>query len=63
MERENYDAIREQLGESPTFIQGDVACAYGAALAGCRFFAGYPITPATETAESMASLMPGAGGT
>jgi 2-oxoglutarate ferredoxin oxidoreductase subunit alpha len=27
-----------------------VACAYGALLGGCTFFAGYPITPATEVA-------------
>ena len=63
MDKQNYDAVRKLLGASPAFIQGDVACAYGAALAGCRFFAGYPITPATETAESMAALMPRIGGT
>ena len=33
------------------FMLGDHACAEGAILAGCRFFAGYPITPATEIAE------------
>ena len=32
---------------------GDHACAEDAILAGCRFFAGYPITPATEIAERM----------
>ena len=36
------------------FINGDEACAEGAIAAGCRFFAGYPITPATEIAERMA---------
>jgi len=45
------------------FITGDVACAEGALAAGCRFFAGYPITPATEIAEHMASRLPGVGGT
>ena len=30
------------------FIQGNEACAKGALKAGCRFFAGYPITPSTE---------------
>jgi len=35
-------------------MQGDIACAEGAIAAGCRFFAGYPITPATEIAERMA---------
>ncbi len=45
------------------FITGDVACAEGALAAGCRFFAGYPITPATEIAEHMAHRLPGVGGT
>jgi len=30
------------------FMQGDEACAEGAIAAGCRFYAGYPITPASE---------------
>jgi len=38
-------------------MQGDIACAEGAIAAGCRFFAGYPITPATEIAERMARRM------
>lgn len=44
------------------FINGDVACAEGALAAGCRFFAGYPITPATEIAERMAERLPEVGG-
>lgn len=44
------------------FINGDIACAEGALAAGCRFFAGYPITPATEIAEHMAKRMPEVGG-
>jgi 2-oxoglutarate/2-oxoacid ferredoxin oxidoreductase subunit alpha len=40
------------------FINGDEACAEGAIAAGCRFFAGYPITPATEIAERMAKRLP-----
>ncbi len=44
------------------FITGDVACAEGALAAGCRFFAGYPITPATEIAERMAERLPEVGG-
>lgn len=40
------------------FINGDVACAEGAISAGCRFFAGYPITPATEIAERMSLRLP-----
>jgi len=45
------------------FISGDVACAEGAISAGCRFFAGYPITPATEIAERMSLRLPQVGGT
>jgi 2-oxoglutarate/2-oxoacid ferredoxin oxidoreductase subunit alpha len=45
------------------FIQGNEACARGAIKAGCRFFAGYPITPSTEIAEDMAVFLPREGGT
>jgi 2-oxoglutarate ferredoxin oxidoreductase subunit alpha len=44
------------------FINGDTACAEGAISAGCRFFAGYPITPATEVAERMSERIPQVGG-
>jgi 2-oxoglutarate ferredoxin oxidoreductase subunit alpha len=44
------------------FLNGDVACAEGAIAAGCRFFAGYPITPATEIAEHLSERMPEFGG-
>jgi 2-oxoglutarate ferredoxin oxidoreductase subunit alpha len=40
------------------FLLGDYAAAEGAIMAGCRFFAGYPITPATEVAERMSSRLP-----
>jgi len=45
------------------YITGDVACAEGALAAGCRFFGGYPITPATEVSEHMSSRLPMVGGT
>jgi 2-oxoglutarate ferredoxin oxidoreductase subunit alpha len=48
--------------EGSHFMNGDVACAEGAIAAGCRFFAGYPITPATEIAEHLAQRMPEVGG-
>ena len=51
---------RDLTGEF--FMNGDVACAEGAISAGCRFFAGYPITPATEVAERMAERLPEIGG-
>jgi len=44
------------------FMLGDQACAEGAIYAGCRFYAGYPITPATEIAERMAERLPAIGG-
>lgn len=43
-------------------IQGNEACVEGALAAGCRFFAGYPITPSTEVAELMAERLPPLGG-
>jgi 2-oxoglutarate ferredoxin oxidoreductase subunit alpha len=39
-------------------IHGNEACVLGALAAGCRFFAGYPITPASEIAEIMARMLP-----
>ena len=44
------------------FMNGDHACCEGALAAGCRFFAGYPITPATEIAERMSQRLPALGG-
>jgi 2-oxoglutarate ferredoxin oxidoreductase subunit alpha len=45
------------------FMMGNIACAEGALAAGCRFAAGYPITPATEVAERLAERLPTVGGT
>ncbi|MGO4870807.1 MAG: 2-oxoacid:acceptor oxidoreductase subunit alpha [Roseiarcus sp.] len=39
-------------------LQGNRACALGALAAGCRFFAGYPITPSSEIAEQLARELP-----
>ncbi len=47
----------------PRLLQGNEAVVEGALAAGCRFFAGYPITPATEISEVMAQRLPGVGGT
>lgn len=44
-------------------LEGNEACALGAIRAGCRFFAGYPITPSSEVAEVMARELPKVGGT
>jgi 2-oxoglutarate ferredoxin oxidoreductase subunit alpha len=40
------------------YLQGAQACAEGAMLAGCRVYAGYPITPATEIMEHFARRLP-----
>jgi 2-oxoglutarate ferredoxin oxidoreductase subunit alpha len=53
---------RRALLTGSQFINGDIACAEGAIAAGCRFFAGYPITPATEIAEHLSQRMPEVGG-
>jgi 2-oxoglutarate ferredoxin oxidoreductase subunit alpha len=44
------------------FWQGNEACAEAAITAGCRFFAGYPITPASEIAEHLSKRLPQTGG-
>lgn len=43
-------------------MQGNEAVAWGALAAGCRFFAGYPITPSTEIAEILSRELPKVGG-
>jgi 2-oxoglutarate/2-oxoacid ferredoxin oxidoreductase subunit alpha len=44
------------------FLQGNEAAAFGALYAGCDFFAGYPITPATEVSEVLSVELPKLGG-
>lgn len=43
-------------------LQGNEACVEGALYAGCKFYAGYPITPSTEIAEGMSVRLPMIGG-
>jgi len=45
-----------------SFVLGDIASGMGALYAGCSFFGGYPITPASEVAEIMAHELPKVGG-
>ena len=54
------DASSEKLNE--VVLQGNEACVQGALYAGCRFFAGYPITPSTEIIEMMSGEMQKVGG-
>ncbi|MBI5498679.1 MAG: 2-oxoacid:acceptor oxidoreductase subunit alpha [Deltaproteobacteria bacterium] len=44
------------------YTTGNEAAAHGALAAGCRFYAGYPITPSSEIMETLAELLPRAGG-
>ncbi len=44
-------------------LQGNEAIVEGALTAGCRFFAGYPITPASEIAEQLSIKLPAVNGT
>jgi len=44
------------------FIQGSEAVMEGALMAGCRCYAGYPITPASEIMEAAARRIPQVGG-
>ncbi len=56
----NADASVVAVGKH--FIDGNEACAEGAIAAGCRFAAGYPITPSTEVVEHLAKRFPLIGG-
>jgi 2-oxoglutarate/2-oxoacid ferredoxin oxidoreductase subunit alpha len=44
------------------YLDGDHACSEGAIAAGCRFAAGYPITPSTEVVERISQRFPQVGG-
>lgn len=48
---EGWTTIPSPLPAGRYFLQGDEACAEGAIAAGCNFYAGYPITPASEIME------------
>ncbi|MFC1969370.1 2-oxoacid:acceptor oxidoreductase subunit alpha [Chloroflexota bacterium] len=54
--------MRKKRRSNYILLQGSEACVQGALLAGCRFYAGYPITPATEIMEQMAKRLPEVGG-
>ena len=51
------DTVEERI-----LLSGADAMALGALAAGCDFYAGYPITPATPTMESLAKFLPAFGG-
>ena len=56
-----YDLVAGTDGDR-LLMMGNDAIAYGALVGGCRFMAGYPITPATDVLEWMAKYLPQYGG-
>jgi 2-oxoglutarate ferredoxin oxidoreductase subunit alpha len=54
--------VKKRIHEE-VLLQGNEAVVEGALRAGCRFFAGYPITPATEISEALSVRLPALGGT
>ncbi|SFM38621.1 Pyruvate flavodoxin/ferredoxin oxidoreductase, thiamine diP-bdg, partial [Thermodesulforhabdus norvegica] len=62
MPKGSDEVVTGEMGR-PVLLQGNEAIVEGALAAGCRFFAGYPITPATEISEAMAVRLPALGGT
>jgi 2-oxoglutarate ferredoxin oxidoreductase subunit alpha len=61
MNAKTLPADPKGVDSGPHFMDGDHALAEGALAAGCRFFAGYPITPSTETFERFAERAPEVG--
>lgn len=54
---------KKKFHQKELLLQGNEAIAEGAIKAGCRFFAGYPITPATEISELLSIKLPQVDGT
>ncbi len=55
-------SAKEAQGDGFVVLSGNEAIALGALYAGCRFYGGYPITPASEIMEIVASEFPKVGG-
>jgi 2-oxoglutarate ferredoxin oxidoreductase subunit alpha len=62
LEENLVKADKEGVLTGNHFLDGDHACCEGAISAGCRFVAGYPITPSTEVVERIAARFPLVGG-
>jgi 2-oxoglutarate ferredoxin oxidoreductase subunit alpha len=63
MERKKGNPRKKRFSRRELLLQGNEAVAEGALRAGCRFFAGYPITPATEISEILSVRLPQVDGT
>jgi 2-oxoglutarate ferredoxin oxidoreductase subunit alpha len=58
LEKRDPYVLERRERSNKLLVMGDWAIGYGALVAGCRFYAGYPITPATEIMEWLAAHMP-----
>ncbi len=58
----NAHRLEYEPGEPMLLMSGNEASAIGALYAGCRFFAGYPITPSSEVLHFLSEWMPKVGG-
>ncbi len=59
---DNLNNISMSKSGEKLIMSGNEAIALGALVAGCRFYSGYPITPATEIMEWLARELPKVGG-
>jgi 2-oxoglutarate ferredoxin oxidoreductase subunit alpha len=57
-----WTTVPSTLAPGPYYMMGDEACAEGAIAARCSFYAGYPITPASEIMTHMATRLPETNG-
>ena len=57
-----YSTVPTGLTAGSRYMSGNEAAAEAAIAAGCRFYAGYPITPSSEIMENLAKLLPAHGG-
>lgn len=55
-------AVERKNGHAQLIMTGNDALCIGALAAGCRYYAGYPITPASDVMETLAKAMPRVGG-
>ncbi len=62
LEKKDRYRLQPQEGKGLLLLTGNEAIGLGALCAGCRFFGGYPITPASEIMEFMAAELPKVGG-
>jgi 2-oxoglutarate ferredoxin oxidoreductase subunit alpha len=63
VEKKGRNLRKKKSHPKELLLQGNEAVVEGALRAGCRFFAGYPITPATEISEILSVKLPKVDGT